>query len=289
MSSPPADDSDDDLPALEPDDETSASHNAVDVFRDIVSLMRGQLAPGPTGGMRLALEIPASTNSIIAADPQTTDFFTLFRHRQAGGAQGLDNEWGAFLTNVLEPRPIRARPSAALGRVLEETLLSSQPVYKGVLSEKGEKLVVERPFDPTKDSELPSCPITQTPFEAGATVAELPCGHIFDPSGVMIWLRKESATCPVCRHKLPSREERVSEDPVSRAVGRRAPAPDASGNSRRRSGAAQMLRNISFLNQPLRAQSLPSWGELRRLLEQQDNAYEEKELQEAILASLRTR
>ena len=280
---PPTEEDDEDLPPLEPDHGNSRSITAI--FRDIVRLMQDDRDAGPPWPP-IALEIPASVNSILSPRQAPVDFYAPFfglRPRPSLSRNaGVDNEWGAFLADVLEPRARRAPPPSELGRILEETLSSSQPAYKGVLSEAGEEAVTEKHFDPVANADQPTCPITQAAFGCGDAILELPCGHIFDPSGIMVWLRQESATCPVCRRKLPSREVRVEAPPG-------APVRDPSGARGGTGGMTRMLRNISFLNQPARTTGeLPWWG-IRQLLERQEGVHEEKELQEAILASLRTR
>ena len=52
------------------------------------------------------------------------------------------------------------------------------------------------------------CPITQVDLTEGDAVLVLPCGHAFLKDAIQTWLETESATCPVCRHALPSREMR---------------------------------------------------------------------------------
>jgi hypothetical protein len=52
------------------------------------------------------------------------------------------------------------------------------------------------------------CPITQVDLAEGDAVLVLPCGHAFLKDAIQTWLETESATCPVCRHALPSREMR---------------------------------------------------------------------------------
>ena len=37
-------------------------------------------------------------------------------------------------------------------------------------------------------------------------VSQLPCGHIFEPDAIIKWLKKENASCPVCRKPLQSKE-----------------------------------------------------------------------------------
>ena len=80
-----------------------------------------------------------------------------------------------------------------------------QDMYKNVLSEEGEKDIKTVVF---KVGEFPndSCPMTLNNFSDGDEVSQLPCGHIFEPDAIIKWLKKENASCPVCRKPLQSKE-----------------------------------------------------------------------------------
>ena len=43
-------------------------------------------------------------------------------------------------------------------------------------------------------------------------VIVLPCKHIFMPSAIKQWVCEESASCPICREKLPSIEKKVIDN-----------------------------------------------------------------------------
>lgn len=109
-------------------------------------------------------------------------------------------------------------------RLLQMSMADSGGV-KEVASEEGldeiKKWVYKTP-DPAEDSvaegapTVQVCAITQTPFEDGDEVAEMPCGHTFDSDSLMHWLQRESAACPVCRTKVASRE--VARTPEGRTI-----------------------------------------------------------------------
>ena len=48
-------------------------------------------------------------------------------------------------------------------------------------------------------------------------VAQLPCNHCFNKEAIMKWVTTESATCPICRYKLKSKEVRIQEEKVAEA------------------------------------------------------------------------
>ncbi len=76
-----------------------------------------------------------------------------------------------------------------------------QNVYKKIISEKG--LSEIKYINYTNDfKEQPFCPITQKKFKDNILVAKLPCNHIFEPSGILFWLKNNNSSCPVCRHQM---------------------------------------------------------------------------------------
>jgi len=53
----------------------------------------------------------------------------------------------------------------------------------------------------------PSCPISMISFDENSEVAELWCGHYFEPDALKHWLEEQSKnqsvmSCPLCREKL---------------------------------------------------------------------------------------
>ena len=89
--------------------------------------------------------------------------------------------------------------------------LNQGPVYKQVLSEKGEDQLTEIKFSNT-DKTNNICPIFQITFSDHDMVIELPCKHIFTPDAIKKWLNEEQAICPVCRFELHSKEVKIKKD-----------------------------------------------------------------------------
>ena len=82
---------------------------------------------------------------------------------------------------------------------------------KNVISEKGKQELKRELYK--KDEHINNiCPITQEEFSDGDTVIVLPCNHCFYPAGINRWLENNKAECPVCRHKLSSKEVFNTED-----------------------------------------------------------------------------
>ena len=82
---------------------------------------------------------------------------------------------------------------------------------KNVISEKGKQQLKNGSY---KNGEHINnvCPITQEEFSDGDQIVILPCKHCFYPSGINRWLENNKAECPVCRHKLSSKEVLNTEE-----------------------------------------------------------------------------
>ena len=94
-------------------------------------------------------------------------------------------------------------------RALEASLEEEQPVEKYIISDEGkEKLVYLR--YPGKEimnmiCDNQECAITQEPFKEEDNIVILPCRHGYMEDDILRWLEEESASCPICRHELPSK------------------------------------------------------------------------------------
>jgi len=115
-----------------------------------------------------------------------------------------------LLNSVVRP----SRPSEHHLRPQEYNLLAntlySEPTYKTVISEEGSKELKKINYKKGSGYNS-SCPIFRTEFEQNQEITLLPCNHCFVPSAIAKWLEEQSAECPVCRHKLPSKEIHVEE------------------------------------------------------------------------------
>lgn len=114
------------------------------------------------------------------------------------------------------PRTRHVAPYNPSDNILLQSF-NENPVYKKVLSEKGEEELKEIKFS-SSDKTNDTCPIFQMAFDDGDMVIQLPCKHIFTPDGIRKWLSEEQAICPVCRHKLDSKEVKIKKEFQSRRV-----------------------------------------------------------------------
>jgi hypothetical protein len=88
---------------------------------------------------------------------------------------------------------------------MEASLYDRSPVRCVITPEAMQELLSARGLSGLNNK---CCPITQVDLVEGDAVLVLPCGHAFLKDAIQTWLETESATCPVCRHALPSREMR---------------------------------------------------------------------------------
>ena len=94
-------------------------------------------------------------------------------------------------------------------RALEASLEEEQPVEKHVISNEGKEELLYLRY-PGKEimnmiCDNQECAITQEPFKEDDDIVILPCRHGYMEDDILHWLEEESASCPICRHKLPSK------------------------------------------------------------------------------------
>ena len=96
---------------------------------------------------------------------------------------------------------------------LINSTLYDKPSYKNILSDDGEKELKKIKYRKNSE-EFPNekCPIMHIPFEENEEVTQLPCNHCFDTEAIHKWLKEEKAECPVCRYKLDSKEEKITNE-----------------------------------------------------------------------------
>ena len=132
-----------------------------------------------------ALSTPLNIRPISSLTPNIPSnqfyFHDLFRH--AGRPIGYNNATNVVLANSLR----------------------EQGGVKNVISDDGKKQLTTETYEKGKFMNT-VCPILQEEFSEGDKVTVLPCKHCFDPDGIMRWLESNKAECPVCRHKLLSKE-----------------------------------------------------------------------------------
>jgi len=200
--------------------------------------------------------------SRLSRRPEMGDINPLFNHALPGSSDNLNNDYTNFISQLFTiPVPSRRR-SRSINSILQSSLMDPcQDMYKNVLSEEGEKDIKTVIF---KTGEFPNdtCPMTLNNFKDGDEVSQLPCGHIFGSDAIIKWLKKENASCPVCRKPLQSKE--VKKNLLNTVV-------DSSSNRL----ATTRRQNLSSRNVVL------------GFMERQIQREEEEELQAAIMESLR--
>ena len=104
-----------------------------------------------------------------------------------------------------------------INNVIERSL-NDRASFKKILSEKGEKTLINTTYNP-EIHDIKCCPITLIEFKEGDNITKLPCNHMFDSSGMLWWLKNEQASCPVCRTKLDSVEISTNNTSVHTEAG----------------------------------------------------------------------
>ena len=148
-----------------------------------------------------------TTNTINILQNPNVDRFNFINT----SPQQLNNVYGNFLENFVTNQINFPSSENQINTLLQETLQQSNN-YKHVLSKKGKKEICEEKYSAEKYPEQKSCPISQKKFTENKSIIKLPCNHIFDTDMILNWLENENASCPVCRYKLDSEEEKIKED-----------------------------------------------------------------------------
>lgn len=99
-----------------------------------------------------------------------------------------------------------------------QTTLNQKNCYKDVLSDEGKQQIKFLTYK-KGDFEEKKCAILQVPFEDDETIAQLPCGHIFNKDSILQWLEEESNKCPVCRYELESKEKKIIVEHMNHPYG----------------------------------------------------------------------
>jgi hypothetical protein len=205
-------------------------------------------------------------SSRLSRRPEMGNINPLFNHVIPSTQRDIsNNDYTDFISQLFRTPVPYNRPRHNINSILQSSLMDpSQDMYKKVLSDEGEKDIKTVVF---KVGEFPNdcCPMTLNNFSDGDKVSQLPCGHIFEPEAIIKWLKKENASCPVCRKPLQSKEikknlfNQIRDSSSNRLVG-----------STRRRSRPRLARNV-ILN----------------FMERQIQQEEEEELQAAIMESLR--
>ena len=187
-----------------------------------------------------------------------------------------------FLEDILQLPPLTGLRSGYSNQnnirdLLRQTLVSDKNPIKQVLSDEGEKCIKYINFDSQIHTDITCCPITMKEFKDGDVIAQLPCGHTFDKTAILKWLKEEKAECPICRAKLKSKEKK--EDVALQRQTTQTTSPIQPPSFSR-------SNNIRYSFGPPRLPQRGRVAHFRRLMQSRQEREEEEELQAALLASL---
>ena len=182
----------------------------------------------------------------------------------------LISEYNPHIHNITAPPP-------GYADVLAHSMTSANPKFKRVLSKRGESSLKKIIYDPSVHKQE-MCPITQTDFDYGDQVTELPCAHYFDTEAIDHWLKHEKAECPVCRMMLDNDEVGNSDDDHD-ANDHDANDHDANDHS------SLVAERITLFNSLSRISDAHPFGP-RLGMEHFVNAQDDDDLQTAIITSL---
>ena len=106
-----------------------------------------------------------------------------------------------------------------MASVIRRSFETDKDKYKHVLSDEGKELLTPQKYSDI-DTDEKKCSIMHEEFEPDTDVIQLPCKHVFCKDAIMHWIEHESASCPVCRAALPSKEIE-NKDKIEARVRRR--------------------------------------------------------------------
>ena len=109
-----------------------------------------------------------------------------------------------------------AAAPGSMANVIRRSFETDKDKYKHVLSDEGKELLTPQKYSDIETDEK-KCSIMHEEFEPDTDVIQLPCKHVFCKDAIMHWIEHESASCPVCRAALPSKEIENTDEIEARA------------------------------------------------------------------------
>ena len=169
--------------------------------------------------------------------------------------------------------------------VLNNSLMEKK-AYKKVISDKAKDTLKEIIYDDSK-FETKECVISMDEFKNGDKIIQLPCNHIFHKKSIKTWLCEESSKCPVCRYELDYKEIKNDENIII--------SDQINNIDTSRNRVSQMLDNMNFIynptqyiHRPQRRNFLNETSNINRIFEGENEYLMNRNLQNAILASINT-
>lgn len=112
------------------------------------------------------------------------------------------------INNMMRNEILNMTEDDTIARAIDESLQTSRPVYKQIISEKGLSELKNEKYDSVHHVNE-TCPITLLEFSNNETeVLTMPCNHCFIPEAIKSWL-EEKSECPICRYEMDSREVKI--------------------------------------------------------------------------------
>lgn len=179
------------------------------------------------GGRQLAAPSPVSTGGAVAVSTGgamhniggTINYFSPISFMSASSIP-INSSTIRFddLSRIvtIPINTVGASGGSTVDSVIQRSFNNDKDNYKHVLADDAD-ILKSVPYS-TVETEETECSIMKEPFEPDTMVVQLPCKHVFCHEAIKHWLETESATCPVCRHKLPSKEIKNEEEESIRPI-----------------------------------------------------------------------
>ena len=185
---------------------------------DIDSLPPFPPPPPPRPSLIQSSMLPSSTRNIVYLPPSV------------GGqvAQGASHvlftpiPFGSLIQNTFPVGGSGAPAPGTMASIIQNSFENDKDKYKHVISDEGKELLKPKKYSEIETDEK-KCSIMHEEFEPDTMVIQLPCKHVFCEEAINHWIENESASCPVCRDKLPSKEIENKDEIERRARARNVP------------------------------------------------------------------
>jgi hypothetical protein len=257
--------------------------------------------PTAAGSLFSSVSVDADWGDFVENLLQTSHTIPSSSRRNSSQNSWGENSWGENSAG----RPY-------VEELLQRTLLDTRKKYREVLSEKGKEQLITKTYTKENFPDQSFCAISQKEFTEGEMVSQLPCNHIFEPAMISKWLEKENASCPICRFKLKSIEKKDESQanttlppavlPITVLPTVVVPPATADAIFAAPPATADILPPIAATPAEDSAETIPAVPTTVRsrtptiqhyvsslyqnMLERQDAAQEEEDLQAALMASL---
>ena len=202
------------------------------------------------------------------------------------------------LTSILNNDNVRLLPLSGsnnnLRQILQQSLYDKSQ-FKKVLSDDGEKQLKIVKFDPDK-FETDECMIMMDKFEKDEEIIQLPCLHVFKKDAIETWLKEESSKCPICRYELKCKEVKVEntvENTEENTVENTEENTEENVEETHQQNIDNFIRQMRMIYNPIDFLNIPNRNSLanqrnivNRIISQESQFVQDRDLQNAIMASI---